>query len=183
MPTVNYYFLGIGGIGMSALARYFLAAGHRVGGYDRVRTPLTEALEREGADVHYDDRGGDLPAWVRAAPECTRVVLTPAVPADMGELVWLRAHSYSVQKRAQILGEITRNHFTVAVAGTHGKTTTTTMVAHLLRQAGRNVTAFLGGISVNYGTNLLLGDAGADDHVVVVEADEYDRSFLTLTPN
>ena len=174
------YFLGIGGIGMSALARWFWANGHSVSGYDKTRTPLTAALETEGMAVHYHDAVENIPAEIRENKAQTLVVITPAVPADSAEWAWLRAAGYDIRKRSQVLGVLTRGRPTIAVAGTHGKTTTSSMVAHLLHHAGLPVGAFLGGISVNLGSNLLL--PSADDAPIVVEADEYDRSFLTLHP-
>ncbi|WP_311136739.1 Mur ligase domain-containing protein [Hymenobacter cellulosilyticus] len=152
----NVYFLGIGGIGMSALARWFQANGHRVSGYDKTATPLTEALVAEGIKVHYDDAVDSIPAEVRENREQTLVVLTPAIPKDHREWAWLREQGYDIRKRSQVLGVLTAGHYTIAVAGTHGKTTTSSMVAHLLHHAGVPCAAFLGGISVNLGSNLLL---------------------------
>ncbi|MDR1762006.1 MAG: UDP-N-acetylmuramate--L-alanine ligase [Bacteroidales bacterium] len=171
----TYYFLGIGGIGMSALARYFNAKGFCVMGYDRTRTPLTEQLEREGIDIHYSPLNppqGDL------KPDNTIVVFTPAVPQDFEEFQYFKNNGFTMLKRAQVLGEITRNSKGICIAGTHGKTTTSTMTAHLLRQSNIDCSAFLGGVSKNYNTNLLL----ANSDFVVIEADEYDRSFHQLTP-
>ncbi|TYZ07640.1 UDP-N-acetylmuramate--L-alanine ligase [Hymenobacter lutimineralis] len=178
------YFLGVGGIGMSALARWFAANGHQVSGYDKTSTPLTQALEAEGITIHYDDAVTSIPAVVRENREQTLVVLTPAIPKNHQEWAWLRAEGYDIRKRSQVLGVLTQGRRTIAVAGTHGKTTTSSMVAHLLHHSGVNCAAFLGGISVNLGSNLLLPAAGpdADKVPVVVEADEYDRSFLTLRP-
>ena len=175
------YFLGIGGIGMSALARWFRANGHRVSGYDKTETPLTQALAAEGMAIHYADAVDNIPAEIRANREKTLVVLTPAIPADSAEWAWLRAEGYDIRKRSQVLGVLTQGHYTIAVAGTHGKTTTSSMVAHLLHHAGLDVGAFLGGIAVNLGSNLLLPKTPAAP--IVVEADEYDRSFLTLFPD
>ncbi|AWM35234.1 UDP-N-acetylmuramate--L-alanine ligase [Hymenobacter nivis] len=175
------FFLGIGGIGMSALARWFRANGHQVSGYDKTATPLTQALEAEGIAVHYADVVENIPAAVRENKAQTLVVLTPAIPADSREWAWLRAEGYDIRKRSQVLGVLTQGRRTIAVAGTHGKTTTSSMVAHLLHHAGHDAGAFLGGIAVNLGSNLLLPQSpGAP---VVVEADEYDRSFLTLRPD
>ncbi|GAA3955306.1 UDP-N-acetylmuramate--L-alanine ligase [Hymenobacter algoricola] len=179
----NVYFLGIGGIGMSALARWFQANGHRVSGYDKTPTPLTQALAAEGIRVHYDDAVASIPAQVRENRAQTLVVLTPAIPKDHQEWAWLREQGYDIRKRSQVLGLLTAAHRTIAVAGTHGKTTTSSMVAHLLHHAGVNCSAFLGGIAVNLGSNLLLADPAQDNAPVVVEADEYDRSFLTLHPD
>jgi len=181
----HVYFLGIGGIGMSALARWFKANGYDVAGYDRTPTPLTRELEQEGIAVHFEDRVEDIPSAVRSDREKTLVVYTPAIPASHLEYNYLKEQEYTIQKRSQVLGTLTASLYTVAVAGTHGKTTTSSMVAHLLKHAGRNCTAFLGGITQNYGTNMLLNEAGQglDKVICVVEADEYDRSFLTLHPD
>lgn len=166
------YFVGIGGIGMSALARYFRGHGAQVYGYDRTETALTKALVAEGMHIHYDDD-------VRHIPEnVDLVVWTPAVPQDHTELAWFRAHNVPVKKRAEVLGLISKDKRCIAVAGTHGKTTTSTIVAHLLRSCGVDATAFLGGISANLGSNFIEGKSDW----VVVEADEYDRSFLQLHP-
>ncbi|MCA8829334.1 UDP-N-acetylmuramate--L-alanine ligase [Hymenobacter pini] len=183
------FFLGIGGIGMSALARWFRANGYEVSGYDKTATPLTEKLAAEGIAVHYEDAVENIPLAVRENREQTLVVLTPAIPKDHQEWAWLREQGYDIQKRSQVLGVLTQGRPTIAVAGTHGKTTTSSMVAHLLHHAGVPCAAFLGGISVNLGSNLLLpeqpttsNEQPATDIPVVVEADEYDRSFLTLFP-
>ena len=175
------FFLGIGGIGMSALARWFRANGHQVSGYDKTETLLTRALTVEGIAVHYADAVDNIPAEVRENRAQTLVVLTPAIPADSLEWAWLRAEGYDIRKRSQVLGVLTQGRYTIAVAGTHGKTTTSSMVAHLLHHAGHAAGAFLGGISVNLGSNLLL--PATPDAPIVVEADEYDRSFLTLFPD
>jgi UDP-N-acetylmuramate--alanine ligase len=175
------FFLGIGGIGMSALARWFKANGHSVSGYDKTVTPLTQALEAEGIAVHYVDEIANIPAEVQANKSQTLVVLTPAIPADSREWAWLREQGYDIRKRSQVLGVLTQGRPTIAVAGTHGKTTTSSMVAHLLHHAGVDSGAFLGGIAVNLGSNLLLPKS--PNAPVVVEADEYDRSFLTLHPD
>ena len=172
----TYYFLGIGGIGMSALARYFASEGCRVLGYDRVCTPLTTALEAEGIVVQYDDR---LDRVEGLDVEKTLVVRTPAVPEDAAVYVWLREHGFHIVKRAELLGEVTRQKKALCVAGTHGKTTTSTILAHILYGSHAGANAFLGGIANNYGTNLLLNK---ECDVVVVEADEFDRSFHHLTP-
>jgi len=177
----NVFFLGIGGIGMSALARWFQAKGHRVSGYDKTETPLTQALAAEGIAVHYADAVDSIPAEIRAHRDQTLVVITPAIPAESLEWAWLRAQGYDIRKRSQVLGVLTQGRYTIAVAGTHGKTTTSSMVAHLLHHAGLDVGAFLGGIAVNLGSNLLLPATPAAP--IVVEADEYDRSFLTLFPD
>lgn len=172
----TYYFLGIGGIGMSALARYFASEGCCVLGYDRTCTPLTTELEAEGIAVQYDDRLD----WVEGLDmEKTLVVRTPAVPEDAAVYVWLREHGFHIVKRAELLGEVTRQKKALCVAGTHGKTTTSTILAHILYGSHAGANAFLGGIANNYGTNLLLNK---ESDVVVVEADEFDRSFHHLTP-
>ena len=175
------FFLGIGGIGMSALARWFQANGHRVSGYDKTETPLTQALQAEGIAVHYADAVANIPAEIQENQARTLVVFTPAMPADSAEWAWLRAQGYDIRKRSQVLGVLTQGRPTIAVAGTHGKTTTSSMVAHLLQHAGIDAGAFLGGIAVNLGSNLVLPKSPAAP--VVVEADEYDRSFLTLHPD
>ncbi|MEY3052983.1 MAG: hypothetical protein RLY31_2768 [Bacteroidota bacterium] len=167
------YFLGIGGIGMSALARYFLSLGCTVHGYDRTRTPLTAALEDSGAVVHY---GAAAVSLIPA--ELDLAVWTPAIPVDFEELVFLQNGPVPLMKRAAVLGLISRSHRTIAVAGTHGKTTTSAMITHLLRCGGVDCTAFLGGIAKNLGSNYV----GGDSEWVVVEADEFDRSFLHLSP-
>ena len=170
----NIYLIGIGGIGMSALARWYRHAGCRVSGYDRTPSPVTRALEEEGIPVHFEDNASLLPP----TPEDTLVIYTPAVPAEMGELTYARSRGYRTVKRSEALEEITDGHRCLAVAGTHGKTSTSTMLAHILTVSGECCTAFLGGISRNYGSNLLLSDSG----VMVAEADEFDRSFLRLHP-
>jgi UDP-N-acetylmuramate--alanine ligase len=170
----NVYFIGIGGIGMSALARYYKFKGFDVAGYDRTPSDLTAQLEKEGISVHYEDRPDLVPANV----DETLVVYTPAIPADLGELVKAREGGYALLKRSRTLGEITRGQRCLAVAGTHGKTTTSTLTAHIFTQTGEGCSAFLGGISRNYGTNLLT----SRNETVVVEADEFDRSFLQLFP-
>lgn len=159
---------------MSAIARYCRHTGLNVSGYDRTPSPVTEALEKEGIPVHFDSNVSLIPP----APEETLVIYTPAVPSDMAEMVYVRAHGYRIVKRAEALGEITSGKRCLAVSGTHGKTTTSTMLAHILTESGEGCTAFLGGISKNYGTNLLL----SDNDVIVAEADEFDRSFLHLHP-
>ena len=170
---MNYYFLGIGGIGMSALARYFKRRGDTVSGYDRTPSPLTEELEREGIAVHYDDNPSLIPANIDMA------VYTPAVPQDLQEFVALRVRGVRLEKRSQVLGELTRGKKCIAVAGSHGKTTTTTLIAHLLSKGDCGCSAFLGGVSKNFDSNLLVNNKS---EYVVVEADEYDRSFLQLHP-
>ena len=171
----NVYFIGIGGIGMSAIARYFKRKGLEVSGYDRTPSALTDALQAEGIGVHFTDD----PDFIPKDAEETLVIYTPAIPADNKELTFVREHGYRVVKRSLSLGEITRGQKCLAVAGTHGKTTTSTLVAHILTESGDGCSAFLGGISKNYGTNLLVSDVP----VVVAEADEFDRSFLQLYPS
>ena len=170
----NVYFIGIGGIGMSALARYYKFKGFNVAGYDRTPSELTGQLEAEGISVHYEDRPDLIPSDINE----TLVVYTPAIPADLGELVKAREGGYALLKRSRTLGEIARGQRCLAVAGTHGKTTTSTLTAHILTACGEGCSAFLGGISRNYGTNLLMSKT----NTVVAEADEFDRSFLQLYP-
>jgi UDP-N-acetylmuramate--alanine ligase len=170
----DIYFIGIGGIGMSAIARYYNAKGYKVSGYDKTPSPLTHALESEGIEVHYEDNIDFIPKDV----ENTLVVYTPAIPADMGELVYVRENGYRVIKRSKTLGEIADGQRCMAVAGTHGKTTTSTLTSHLFMDSGEGCSAFLGGISKNYNTNLLI----SQNDVIVAEADEFDRSFLQLYP-
>lgn len=173
----SVYFVGAGGIGMSALVRFFLGKGCNVGGYDKTPSELTEKLIEEGAKIHYAEN-------VDAIDECfkqkdsTLVVYTPAIPADHKELVYFQTEGFAVQKRAQVLGTLTMSHKGLCVAGTHGKTTTSTMAAHLLHESHVDCNAFLGGISKNYGTNYILSDS----EYVVIEADEFDRSFHWLRP-
>ena len=167
------YFIGIGGIGMSALARYFRFHGREVSGYDRTETPLTQQLSEEGIDIHYTEDVDAIPK------DADLVVYTPAVPAAHKELVWYQQHSYTLMKRSEVLGLITASSFNICVAGTHGKTTITTMIAHILRHSGYGCNAFLGGIAVNYNSNFWSDPR----NVCVIEADEYDRSFLRLSPD
>ncbi len=173
------YLLGIGGIGMSGLARYFSRLGCEVAGYDRTSTELTQTLEAEGMPIIYTDDVAAIPAAFEQAGEETLVIFTPAIPADLALKAHFIKHGHELYKRSQVLGFISASRFTIAVAGTHGKTTTSTMVAHILKDSGYDCSAFLGGISTNYKNNVLFGE----NNVVVVEADEYDRSFLTLHPN
>lgn len=175
MKYRNVYFIGIGGIGMSAIARFCKFKGCSVSGYDRTPSELTRRLEAEGIGVHYDDDCSRIPE----DRENTLVVYTPAVPDEFGELAYAREKGYKVIKRSRMLGELTRGESCLAVAGTHGKTTTSTMIAHILTEGGNGCSAFLGGISKNYGTNMLVSDTP----VVVAEADEFDRSFLQLHPS
>ncbi len=171
--TGSVYFIGIGGIGMSAIARFFKTKGLKVSGYDKTPTDLTKQLEAEGVQVYYDENVERIPKAV------SLVVYTPAIPADHKELVYYRDHGYNVVKRSDVLQLITSSSFNICVAGTHGKTTITTMIAHLLRDTGFGCNAFLGGIAANYASNYWADDR----NVCVVEADEYDRSFLKLNPD
>ncbi|MCB9045306.1 MAG: UDP-N-acetylmuramate--L-alanine ligase [Chitinophagales bacterium] len=174
IETINrVYFVGIGGIGMSALARYFSQKGVAVGGYDRTETDLTRKLQSEGIDIHYTD---DIELLDKKAE---LVVYTPAIPKTQTELNWYRDNNYPVYKRSDVLQWITENNFAITIAGTHGKTTMTTMISYLLREAGMGCNAFLGGVSVNYNTNYWSSDTAT----AVIEADEYDRSFLKLRPD
>ena len=174
----SVYFIGAGGIGMSALVRYFLSKGKKVGGYDRTPSELTLKLIEEGADIHYEEAPEKIPDEFKN-PENTLVVYTAAMPEDHILLQYFRKHGFTIYKRAQVLGMLTRSSKGLCAAGTHGKTTTSTMTAHLLHQSPVGCDAFLGGISKNYGTNLLLSDNNA---YVVIEADEFDRSFHWLSP-
>jgi len=167
------YFIGIGGIGMSAIARYFHSKGIEVSGYDKTETELTKQLEEEGISIRYTEDVNIIPK------EVDLVAYTPAMPNDHAELVYYRNHGYKVVKRSDVLQAISADSFNICIAGTHGKTTITTMIAHILRDSGYGCNAFLGGISVNYGTNFW----SSVNNVCVIEADEYDRSFLKLTPN
>jgi UDP-N-acetylmuramate--alanine ligase len=175
----SVYFIGIGGIGMSALARYFHSKGSKVSGYDKTTSSLTAELENSGIAIHYEENVDKIPK------EAEMVVYTPAIPKDHKELVYYRQHGYKVVKRSDVLQLITENSFNICIAGTHGKTTISTMIAHLLRHTGYGCTAFLGGISVNYRTNFWLQtpSEGSEKNVCVIEADEYDRSFLKLYPD
>ncbi len=179
-----YYFLGVGGIGMSALARYFKHYKKEVQGYDKTSSALTTQLQQEGIVCFFDDNVSRLEALLKQfKKEEVLIVYTPAIPKDHQEWNYVINNQYQVLKRSQVLGEITKQFKTIAIAGTHGKTTTTTLVTHLLKSAGINCFSFMGGISKNYNTNLLLGDIENENTYVVVEADEYDRSFLTLEPH
>lgn len=170
----NIYFLGIGGIGMSALARYFQKKGCKVSGYDKTPSPLTARLEEEGMTIHYEDNPNLIP------DDIDFVVLTPAIPSDSLELNYLRERNIRIIKRAEVLGEISRHARSIAVAGSHGKTTVTSMVTHLLKYSGKKMSAFIGGIAKNINSNVVIGDE--NDELVVMEADEFDRSFLKLSP-
>ena len=172
----NIYFVGIGGIGMSALARYFNNKNVNIFGYDRVKSSLCIELENEGMKIHYTEDTNQI----SVQKEDTLVIYTPAIPSENTELSYFVKNNYIVMKRSEVLGKITEDHFTIAISGTHGKTTTSTMIAHILHDSGMDCTAFLGGVSTNYNSNLIFG---TEKSVVVVEADEFDRSFLTLNPD
>ncbi|MBF0965036.1 MAG: UDP-N-acetylmuramate--L-alanine ligase, partial [Alloprevotella sp.] len=172
------YFLGAGGIGMSALERYFRQQGLFVAGYDRTPSTLTDALQTEGIEIHFEDNPELIPAPCRN-PQQTLVVYTPAIPANHQEMAWFRENGFELHKRAQVLGTLTKSMKGLCVAGTHGKTSTSAMTAHLLHQSHVGCNAFLGGITKNYGTNYLLS---AESEYVVIEADEFDRSFHHLRP-
>ena len=174
----SVYFVGAGGIGMSAIARYFLHKGLIVAGYDKTPSELTHTLEKEGMNIHYEENVELIPAACKE-PSSTLVVYTPAIPAKHAELVYFRENGFEIQKRAQVLGTLTRTHKGLCFAGTHGKTTTSSMCAHLMHQSHLDCNAFLGGISKNYGTNYILSD---HSDFVVIEADEFDRSFHWLRP-
>ncbi len=174
----SLYFIGAGGIGMSALVRYFLFKGKRVGGYDKTPSDLTEQLNKEGAEIHYEDNV-DLIKEIYKDKENTLIVMTPAVPEDHSELTYFRNNGFSILKRAQLLGEITKTSRGLCISGTHGKTTTSSLTAHLLKQSHIDCNAFLGGILKNYNSNMLLSDKS---DLTVIEADEYDRSFHQLLP-
>ena len=179
------YFLGIGGIGMSAIARYFNHLGIKVMGYDKTPTTLTNELIKEGIDIHFEDLGDNI-QHLTFNIQNLLVVLTPAIPPNHQEWAWFKNNGFTILKRSQVLGLISQNHQTIGVAGTHGKTTTSTLIAHILKQSSVDCSAFLGGISTNYNTNLLLANQpinqSTNQPIVVIEADEFDRSFLTLYP-
>lgn len=172
------YFIGAGGIGMSAIARYFIHKGMVVAGYDKTPSELTRRLEKEGMLIHYEESVDEIPHACKK-PASTLVVYTPAIPADHKELTFFRQGGFEIEKRAQVLGTLTRTHKGLCVAGTHGKTTTSTMCAHIMHQSQQDCNAFLGGISKNYGTNYILSDKS---DFMVIEADEFDRSFHWLRP-
>ena len=167
---------------MSALARWFNANGYKVAGYDRSPTALTNELRNEGIEIHFEDDINEITDAFKVKEE-TLVVLTPAIPSDHKELNFYKQNNFEIKKRSEVLGRITKEMYTIAVAGTHGKTTTSSMIAHVVKSAGLDCAAFLGGITVNYNTNLLLNKNKASESMVVVEADEYDRSFLRLSPD
>ena len=171
------YFVGAGGIGMSAIARYFIKKGLVVAGYDKTPSDLTKRLETEGMLIHYEENVDEIPHECKKKESCL-VIYTPAIPAEHKELTFFRENGFEIQKRAQVLGTLTKSHKGLCVAGTHGKTTTSTMCAHIMHQSHLDCNAFLGGISKNYGTNYILSDSD----FVVIEADEFDRSFHWLRP-
>ena len=173
----SVYFVGAGGIGMSAIARYFLNKGLVVGGYDKTPSDLTRQLEKEGMLIHYEEDVNQIPHACKNKQDCL-VIYTPAIPAEHQELCYFQENGFEIQKRAQVLGTLTKTHKGLCVAGTHGKTTTSTMCAHIMHQSHLDCNAFLGGISKNYGTNYILSDSD----YVVIEADEFDRSFHWLRP-
>jgi UDP-N-acetylmuramate--alanine ligase len=176
----SVYFLGIGGIGMSAIARWFKHKGMRVAGYDRTPTPLTHELIEEGMEIHFDDKIEFLPGYINKTK--TLVVFTPAIPKNHLEHAYLKEQGFTILKRSEVLGLLTKNYKTIAVAGTHGKTTTSSLIAHILKSAGVNMVGFLGGITSNYDSNLVMHGDVNEKTIVVVEADEFDRSFLRLFP-
>ncbi len=177
----SIYFLGIGGIGMSAIARWFKHKGLRVSGYDKTATALTYELLEEGIEIHFEDTIESIPGYLN--PERTLVVFTPAIPKDHKQHAYLKQQGFTILKRSEVLGLLTKNYKTIAVAGTHGKTTTSSLIAHILKSADINMVAFLGGITTNYDSNLVMhGEVNAQT-IVVVEADEFDRSFLRLFPS
>lgn len=178
----HIYFLGIGGIGMSALARWFMHKGVQVSGYDRTPTALTSRLTEEGMSIHFEDSVDLIPSVVRDNPSQTLVIYTPAIPSDHREHAYLRDNGFTIMKRSEVLGLISKDYNTVAVAGTHGKTTTSSMVAHLLKSAGKDMVAFLGGLTANYNSNLVMHGEQGGGTIAVAEADEFDRSFLRLHP-
>ena len=176
----NIYFIGIGGIGMSALSRYFNAKKINIYGYDKVKSTLCSDLEKEGMEIHYSDSVENISVNIKENKQESLVVYTAAIPYENKELSYFIENGFEVLKRSEVLGKITEDNFSIAVAGTHGKTTTSTMIAHVLHNSNVDCTAFLGGISSNYNSNLVLGSVKS---IIVVEADEFDRSFLTLSPD
>ena len=176
----NIYFIGIGGIGMSALSRYFNAKKINIYGYDKVKSSLCSDLEKEGMEIHYSDSVENISVNIKENKQESLVVYTAAIPSENKELSYFKENGFEVLKRSEVLGKITEDNFSIAVAGTHGKTTTSTMIAHVLHNSDVDCTAFLGGISTNYNSNLVLG---SEKSIIVVEADEFDRSFLTLSPD
>jgi len=182
-PYKYFYFLGIGGIGMSALARYFISKGYEVAGYDRTQTELTDELEKDGIACHFDDNAEMIPQHFIQNKAGLLVIYTPAIPKDLLEFNYLLANDFKIIKRAEALASVTKGKQTIAVAGTHGKTSTASIISHILKTADVPFYAFLGGISVNYKTNFIVSAKKGDAELVVVEADEFDRSFLQLEPD
>ena len=186
MKLENYhsvYFIGIGGIGMSALARWFNHNGFSVSGYDKTPTSLTSKLIEEGIKIHFEDDINQIPEKIKSDQSGSLIIITPAIPKHHAELNYLKDNGFELYKRSQVLGMISAEFHLVAVAGTHGKTTTSSMIAHLLKHAGRDITAFLGGIATNYNSNYIANQNKDGKAIAVVEADEFDRSFLTLHPD
>jgi UDP-N-acetylmuramate--alanine ligase len=180
----SIYFVGIGGIGMSALARWFNRQGKIIAGYDRTPTTLTSQLQDEGIEISYEDSIDTIPENIRNEPRKNSLIIyTPAIPAKNQILKYFHDKKFTVKKRSEILGKISKDNFTIAVAGTHGKTTTSSLIAHILKEANFNTAAFLGGIIQNYDSNLIINEKSGQRMYMVVEADEYDRSFLKLTPD
>ncbi len=179
----GFYFVGIGGIGMSALARWFKKQGKYVAGYDRTETHLTQQLQEEGIEVTHEDFSSAIPEKIKDKRKAILVVYTPAIPSDSEILRYFKDYKYKIKKRSEVLGALTKKSFTIAVAGTHGKTTTSALIAHILKETNQNMVAFLGGILQNYESNLIVNKKSGQVLNTVVEADEYDRSFLTLNPD
>ena len=179
----HVYLLGIGGIGMSALARWFCQENIQVFGYDRASSALTDQLIQEGMSIHFEDDIATIPPAIINNQSTTLVVYSAAIPSHQPLLAYLQANNYQVWKRAAVLGKITQQYYTLAIAGTHGKTTTTALAAHVLYSAGKNITAFLGGIAKNYQSNLIIRGKANQDKIIVIEADEFDRFFLALHPD
>ncbi|WP_339701298.1 UDP-N-acetylmuramate--L-alanine ligase [Algoriphagus aquimarinus] len=180
----SVHLLGIGGIGMSALARWFRHEGYAVSGYDRTPSSLTDELIAEGMQISFEDKLETIPNVIKESPEKALIIWTPAMPKGSVQLNFFQENGYQFKKRSEVLGIVTSSYYTIAVAGTHGKTTTSSMIAHMLKSAGKPIVAFLGGITQNYQSNLILGDKKSKEKtLVVVEADEFDRSFLRLHPN
>src|SRR5665213_1307676 len=182
-PYKYFYFLGIGGIGMSALARYFHSKGFEVAGYDKTRTELTDQLEKEGMFIHYDDDISRIPEHFLEHKDEFLTIITPAIPGDLTLDHFISQNDFRILKRSEALAAITYGKKTIAVGGTHGKTSTTAIISHILKTADIPFYGFLGGISVNYQTNYISPAEGEDANLAVVEADEYDRSFLRLNPD